>query len=234
MSAVRRRLAERARGAVREVRRQTSTRAAKVARRRGIEILGSKISGLSLLQQRFDVVCAVDVIEHAPDPAEFARELLRPLNPGRPAAVDRRDRHGRVGSRRRRLLVLQHRRPHQLYLDEMGPATCARAATDAVRGRPLPVRGSRRDETRRRAASLAWSWRRRISNVCWRCFPGTATGTGSTRTASVASARLPTTSSLASCVPIPAPSRRRPLEQRETQSSVPSGAPDDNARTRLS
>ena len=148
MSAVRRRLAERARGAVREVRRQTSTRAAEIARRRGIEILGSKISGLSLLQQRFDVVCAVDVIEHAPDPAEFARELLRPLNPGRPAAVDRRDRHGGVAGGRRRLLVLQHRRAHQLHLAQMGPATCARAATDAVRGRPLPVRGSRPDGTR--------------------------------------------------------------------------------------
>ena len=61
---------------------EASTRAAEVARRRGIEILGSKISGLSLLQQRFDVVCAVDVIEHVPDPAEFARALLRLLNPG--------------------------------------------------------------------------------------------------------------------------------------------------------
>ena len=61
---------------------EASIRAAEVARTRGIEILASKISGLSSLGQRFDVVCAVDVIEHVPDLAEFARELLRPLNPG--------------------------------------------------------------------------------------------------------------------------------------------------------
>ena len=61
---------------------EASTRAAQVARERGVEILGSKISGLASIRQRFDVVCAVDVIEHLPDPAEFARQLLRLLNPG--------------------------------------------------------------------------------------------------------------------------------------------------------
>lgn len=60
---------------------EASTAAADVARSRGVQIVASKLSDLSQVQQRFDVICAVDVIEHTVNPAAFVRSLLPLLAP---------------------------------------------------------------------------------------------------------------------------------------------------------
>lgn len=48
--------------------------AAAIASGRGVEIIGSRIGEISHLGGEFDVVCAVDVIEHVSDPLRFLRD----------------------------------------------------------------------------------------------------------------------------------------------------------------
>ena len=61
---------------------ETSVLAANVARGRGVTIVAQRISELAAMSQSFDVICAVDVIEHVPDPGRFVESLARLLSPG--------------------------------------------------------------------------------------------------------------------------------------------------------
>ncbi|HZK82479.1 MAG TPA: class I SAM-dependent methyltransferase [Humisphaera sp.] len=60
---------------------EPSTAAAKVAAERGIHILGATIKDLQPTA-RFDVIVAIDVVEHILDPADFFRRVSLSLSPG--------------------------------------------------------------------------------------------------------------------------------------------------------
>lgn len=61
---------------------EASRAAAERARRRGITIVAARIGDLPTLGERFDVVCAVDVIEHLTAPSQFVAHLAGLLRPG--------------------------------------------------------------------------------------------------------------------------------------------------------
>lgn len=61
---------------------EASVAACTHAQRRGVEIVASKIRDLSTVEMQFDVICAVDVIEHVPDPRRFIATLADCLAPG--------------------------------------------------------------------------------------------------------------------------------------------------------
>lgn len=61
---------------------EASTAAADRARERGIEIVAKSIADLAQVDERYDVICAVDVIEHVSQPREFVALLARHLSPG--------------------------------------------------------------------------------------------------------------------------------------------------------
>lgn len=56
--------------------------AAERARGRGIDIIGADYSDLAEIADKFDVVVAMDVIEHVPDPKYFLALLKKVLKPG--------------------------------------------------------------------------------------------------------------------------------------------------------
>jgi SAM-dependent methyltransferase len=60
---------------------EPSGAAAEVAAGRGVQILGKTIEDLQATA-RFDVVLAIDVLEHILDPADFFRRVAQSLNPG--------------------------------------------------------------------------------------------------------------------------------------------------------
>jgi SAM-dependent methyltransferase len=60
---------------------EASMAAASEARAKGVQILGSRIQDLVLLRQQFDIVCAIDVIEHVTDPLSFLSNMARVLSP---------------------------------------------------------------------------------------------------------------------------------------------------------
>lgn len=61
---------------------ELSAQAAELARQRGVNIMAARIAELDLVEQRFDAICAVDVIEHVPNPGAFVDTLARLLAPG--------------------------------------------------------------------------------------------------------------------------------------------------------
>ena len=61
---------------------ELSTLAADLARKRGVDIVASRIADLDGLGLRFDAICAVDVIEHVANPGAFVDTLARLLAPG--------------------------------------------------------------------------------------------------------------------------------------------------------
>jgi len=61
---------------------EASTAAADKARERGIEIVAKSIADLARVAEHFDVICAVDVIEHVSQPRDFVALLARHLSPG--------------------------------------------------------------------------------------------------------------------------------------------------------
>ena len=61
---------------------EPSTAAAAVAQSNGIELIGQTMRDLDQIAQKFDVVVAVDVIEHVPQPAEFLLRMLELTRPG--------------------------------------------------------------------------------------------------------------------------------------------------------
>ncbi len=58
---------------------EPSLKAADVARRSGIEIVGDSAGALGSMKHRFDVICAVDVIEHVRSPLDFVRDASSAL-----------------------------------------------------------------------------------------------------------------------------------------------------------
>ena len=61
---------------------EASASAAEKARQQGVEIVGTRIEALASIAEQFEVVCAVDVIEHVSDPRAFIALLARRLSPG--------------------------------------------------------------------------------------------------------------------------------------------------------
>jgi len=61
---------------------EASSAAAASAQGKGIKIIASRIRDLASTDLHFDIVCAVDVIEHVPDPRVFLELLARRLAPG--------------------------------------------------------------------------------------------------------------------------------------------------------
>lgn len=61
---------------------EASEAAGATAKQRGIRMVGRRVRDLDALDERFDLVCAVDVIEHMARPDDFLRTLVRCLSPG--------------------------------------------------------------------------------------------------------------------------------------------------------
>lgn len=61
---------------------EASRAAAEVASQSKIDILGNDIADLAAMDMRFDVICAVDVIEHLRDPFSFLKAVADKLAPG--------------------------------------------------------------------------------------------------------------------------------------------------------
>lgn len=61
---------------------EASDAAAAQARRQGVAIVARRVDELDAVARTFDVVCAVDVIEHLPDPRAFVATLARRVAPG--------------------------------------------------------------------------------------------------------------------------------------------------------
>lgn len=60
---------------------EASAAAAQKARQQGVRILGTRIRDLPSITEKFDVVCAVDVIEHVSSPQDFLGMLAKLLLP---------------------------------------------------------------------------------------------------------------------------------------------------------
>ena len=61
---------------------EASRAAVDICRQRNIEVLASGIKDLPTVSRQFDVVCAIDVIEHVADPQSFLIMLKRLVRPG--------------------------------------------------------------------------------------------------------------------------------------------------------
>lgn len=61
---------------------EASAAACEQARTRGVEIVAATIRNLPSVAMQFDVICAVDVIEHVDDPRSFVAMLAERLVPG--------------------------------------------------------------------------------------------------------------------------------------------------------
>lgn len=61
---------------------EASAAAAAVARSKGIDVVAENFKELATLNSSFDIICAVDVIEHVAQPAAFISTLVRLLSPG--------------------------------------------------------------------------------------------------------------------------------------------------------
>ena len=61
---------------------EASAKAAQVAAGRGFPVLAHRFRDIAVLDQRFDVITAVDVIEHVLDPQAFVAMLVERLLPG--------------------------------------------------------------------------------------------------------------------------------------------------------
>jgi len=61
---------------------EASTAAADRARQRGVTIVAARIAELRSVAESFDVICAVDVIEHVSQPRDFVATLAARLAPG--------------------------------------------------------------------------------------------------------------------------------------------------------
>jgi SAM-dependent methyltransferase len=61
---------------------EPSVRAAEVARRRGVKVVARTVGELEGLSMNFNVICAIDVIEHVANPSDFIQCLLRRLATG--------------------------------------------------------------------------------------------------------------------------------------------------------
>ena len=60
---------------------EASAAAGKVAQQEGVEILGTRIQDTHSIAEKFDVVCAIDVIEHLANPRDLLAMLSRLLLP---------------------------------------------------------------------------------------------------------------------------------------------------------
>jgi len=56
--------------------------AIEVCKKTGIEIIAESADGLKAIDQKFDVICAVDVVEHLISPKQFFDDLSASLKPG--------------------------------------------------------------------------------------------------------------------------------------------------------
>ncbi len=61
---------------------EASAAAAQAARQRGIQVVATKFSEIDTLAQQFDVICAIDVIEHVAEPRAFVASLAQKLAAG--------------------------------------------------------------------------------------------------------------------------------------------------------
>ena len=61
---------------------EASAAAAEAAAQRGIQVVAAKFSDIDTLAQQYDVICAVDVIEHVADPRAFVASLAQKLAAG--------------------------------------------------------------------------------------------------------------------------------------------------------
>jgi len=61
---------------------EPSSKAADVARQANVDILGRTLGDLKSLEMQFDVICAVNVIEHVHSPIEMLRLMAERINPG--------------------------------------------------------------------------------------------------------------------------------------------------------
>ena len=61
---------------------EPSVKAAEVARNRGVDVLAPTLDGLDDSHGQFDVLTAIDVVEHIVDPMPFFRQVRDRLAPG--------------------------------------------------------------------------------------------------------------------------------------------------------
>jgi SAM-dependent methyltransferase len=61
---------------------EPSVKAAEVARSRGVDVLASTLDGLDDSHGQFDIITAIDVVEHVVDPLPFFRQVRDRLAPG--------------------------------------------------------------------------------------------------------------------------------------------------------
>lgn len=61
---------------------EPSTAAAQLARSRGIDIIADTLESIPAATEKFDVVMAIDVVEHVIDPATFFQQVAQWLRPG--------------------------------------------------------------------------------------------------------------------------------------------------------
>lgn len=69
-------------GRIRKYGVEASTAAAAIAQSHGVEIIAGSMRDLDQVDRRFDVVIAVDVIEHVPNPNAFIERMLELSRPG--------------------------------------------------------------------------------------------------------------------------------------------------------
>ncbi|MEH3053300.1 MAG: class I SAM-dependent methyltransferase [Patulibacter minatonensis] len=129
-----------------------SPEAVEAAAERGITVIqGSVVERLPFDDASFDGVIAKDLLEHVPDPAAVAREILRVLRPGGLLFASSPDAqrwvwddytHVRPFSRRgfRRLFVDAGFTPRTIGYESVMPGTSIIAARLPSHRRPLPLR----------------------------------------------------------------------------------------------
>jgi SAM-dependent methyltransferase len=73
---------------------EPSTAAAELARSRGVDVVASTIEQVDPAIDKFDVILAIDVVEHLVDPAPFFRAVANLLRPGGTFVVETGDTDG--------------------------------------------------------------------------------------------------------------------------------------------